>query len=276
MSDINRAADLLEDLGFKEYHAKSLAHLLEMGESKAPDLSRASGVPKARIYGVLDDLVERGFVDVEPGRPKIYSPRNPDEIVETMKSNRRAKYECEVERIESKSDDLVDVLPDDETEAEKRSLLRLVPVGEPSERETRDLYDDAEDSIDIATKSMEYYDSVSESLRDAVDRGVDLRILFLHPSRLEESNRRVQEEITQRIEEEIPEASLRYSNSKLPLRGSIVDPTMDYTTGKAIFVVEGDEPLSLRDSAITDNPSLVAGTEKYFDLVWKHESVGGF
>ena len=121
---------------------------------------------------------------------------------------------------------------------------------------------------------MEYYDSVSDSLKDAVERGVGLRILFLHPSRLGEENRRVQEEITQRVEQEIPEASLRYSNSKLPLRGSIVDPSMDYTTGKAIFVVEGDQPLSLRDSAITDNPSLVAGTEKYFDLIWENESVG--
>ncbi|KXA91421.1 hypothetical protein AKJ57_01270 [candidate division MSBL1 archaeon SCGC-AAA259A05] len=35
---------MLEELGLKEYHAKALAHLLELGETKAPELSSASGV----------------------------------------------------------------------------------------------------------------------------------------------------------------------------------------------------------------------------------------
>ncbi|RLI78320.1 hypothetical protein DRP04_10285 [Archaeoglobales archaeon] len=59
----------------------------------------------------------------------------------------------------------------------------------------------------------------------------------------------------------------------LPLRGLIVDPSYEYRTGKAIFVVEDPKtPLYLRDAVITENPSLVAGMKRYFDLIWKYES----
>ena len=68
-------------------------------------------------------------------------------------------------------------------------------------------------------------------------------------------------------------AKIRFSKTILPLRGMIVDPSYDYTSGKAIFVVEDPKtPLYLRDAAITENPSLVAGMNKYFDLIWNYES----
>jgi hypothetical protein len=52
---------------------------------------------------------------------------------------------------------------------------------------------------------------------------------------------------------------------------------MDYETGRAIILVEEkDVPLHMRQAALTDNGSFVAGLNRYFELVWEHESVAEY
>lgn len=270
--------DLLQELDLKEYHAKALAHLLELGETKAPELSSASGVPKARIYGVLDDLSDLGLIEKKPGRPTKYLPKPPEEIIGRTIDNRKSKIEKEIEKIQTIEEELKsEFRPLYETSAEKsrKPLLKTVSVGDPSERETELMYDNAKEEINIATKSMEWLPSVKKSLQNAEDRGVKIRIILLSRELLEEENLPIQKESIKTLEKELPEVQMKFSEFLLPLRGSIVDPSYDYTTGRAIFLVEEKEvPLTLRDAAITENPSLVAGMKRYFDLIWEHESNG--
>ncbi len=60
-----------------------------MDRTTAPDLVEATGVPQARIYGVLDDLAAYGYVEVIPGRPREYQPKSPATILELADENRR-------------------------------------------------------------------------------------------------------------------------------------------------------------------------------------------
>ncbi|KXA88504.1 hypothetical protein AKJ57_06825 [candidate division MSBL1 archaeon SCGC-AAA259A05] len=266
----------LMELGLKEYEAKTLAHLLRLGETKAPKLSSISGVPKARIYGILEGLADRGLVEIEPGRPSKYRPKPPDEIIERMVQNKEEEMEQEIEKIRSTEEDFksqFQKLYESSAEKSRKPLLRTVSVGDPPERETEIMYEDAEDEINIVSKSMEWLPKVVDTLEEAMDRDVEVKVLFLSRELLEEENEPVQNESVQTFEEEMPEAEIRFSKSLLPLRGSIVDPSYEYTSGRAIFLVEErGVPLTLRDAAITENPSLVAGMKRYFDLIWKYES----
>ena len=150
-------------------------------------------------------------------------------------------------------------------------------MGEPSERETRRIYHDARERVNVLTKSFEYLDSVAPALADALDRGVEVNVLFLHPDLLSATNRGIQTEIVERIDEEFPGVGYRFSEEKLPWRGTLVDPSMEYETGRAILLVEEkDVPLSMRQAAITENGSFVAGLKRYFDLVWEHDSVATY
>ena len=56
---INQVKFTLMNMGLNEYQASALAHLMYLGETKATTLSKASGVPNARIYGVLDELSQK-------------------------------------------------------------------------------------------------------------------------------------------------------------------------------------------------------------------------
>jgi sugar-specific transcriptional regulator TrmB len=275
----DEAVGLLDRLGLTEYEATALQELLTLGRTTAPNLAQATGIPKARIYGVLDSLSDRGFIKIIPGRPKEYQPKSPEEILDRAEENRRQEFEGFVQELEDVREDfLAEFQPRFERASEDitptEELFHVVDVGQPSERETRQLYHEADERVRIITKSFEYFDAVRPAFEDAIDRGIDVDALFLHPDLLEAENRPIQAEIVEKIRSEYPSVDLRFSSEKLPWRGTVADPSMDYETGRAIILVEEtDVPLHMRQAALTDNGSFVAGLQRYFELVWEHESV---
>jgi len=274
----NTAEDLQETLDLREYEATALTQLLTLGRTTAPNLAEATGIPRARIYDVLETLSNAGYVKEIPGRPKEYEAKHPETVLERAIENRRQSFESARAEIESFREWFVsefgpiyeraseDVTPTEE-------LFHVVDVGEPSETETRRLYGAADEEIAVITKSFAYFESVRPTFEDARDRGVPIRVLLLDPDQLSAENRPVQEDVIERLRAEFPDVELRFSEKALPWRGTIVDPSMDYETGEAIVLVEEkDVPLSMRQAAVTENGSFVAGLSRYFDLIWEYDS----
>ena len=273
------AADLFSLLDLTEYEADALEELLLLGRTTAPDLAEATGIPKARIYGVLDALSEAGYVKMIPGRPKRYEPHKPAAIAERAVENRRHAYERFREDIEAVESAFVDeYAPVRDRGVDELSptedLFHVVDVGEPSERETRRLFREAEEAVYVLSKSFGYIDAVRPAIRDAVDRGVTVDVLLLHPDSLSPDNRQRQAEIRDMLADEFPSVTVRVSDRVLPWRGTFVDPSLSYESGQGLLMVEQEEvPNHHRQAAVTENPSFVAGMWQYFDLLWRHESV---
>jgi sugar-specific transcriptional regulator TrmB len=271
-------SDVFDRVGLTEYETEALTRLLSLGRTTAPNLADATGIPKARIYGVLDSLADRGFIKEIPGRPKEYQPKAPEEILDRAIENSRQSFESFSADIEARREQfLAEYHPQYERAREDISptaeLFHVVDVGEPSERETRRLYRDAEDMIRVITNSFAYLDSVQRALKDAIDRGVDVSVLFVSPEQLPPEKAAVQGEIVDRLGTEFPAVDVRFSDEKLPWRGTLADPSMEYDSGEAILLVEEPEvPNHMRQAALTENGSFVAGMKRYFDLVWDHES----
>jgi sugar-specific transcriptional regulator TrmB len=276
------ADDVLDLLGLTEYEATALTELLTLGRTTAPNLSEATGIPKARIYGVLDSLSDRGFIEIIPGRPKAYQPKSPERILDRAVENRRQDFEQFQTTLEAQREAfLSEYRPRYERASEDirptEELFHVVDVGDPSERETRRLYHEATEQVCVLTKSFEYFESVESAFEDALARGLDVSVLFLHPRHLDDHNREIQVELVDHVTSTYPEVGVRFSTEKLPWRGTLADPSMDYETGTAILLVEElDIPLHMRQAAITENASFVAGLKRYFDLVWEYESVGEY
>ena len=281
MTDVDPTGTL-DRLGLTEYEERTLTELFTLGRTTAPTLAESTGVPKARIYGVLDALADRGFVKVIPERPKRYQPRPPEAILERAVENRRQDYEgFRAALDERRGAFLEEFEPRYERASEgvtpTEELFSVVDVGEPSEAETRRLYHQADEQLRIITKSFEYLDTVAPALTAATERDVDVAVLMLHPDHLDADNAAIQAAVVERIEREYPAVGLRFSTGKLPWRGTLADPSMDYETGRAIVLVEEkDVPLSMRQAALTENGSFVAGLKRYFDLLWEYESVGEY
>lgn len=278
MTEADARGYLLERLDLREYEATALEELLELGRSTAPNLVEATGIPQARIYDVLASLGDKGYIKIIPGRPKEYQAKPPEEVLDRAVENRRQSFESYRHQIDEFREEfletfepLFEAASEDITPTEE--LFYVVDVGEPSEAETRALYHDAEMEIRVLTKSFEYFSDVEPAIRGALDRGLSMRVLFVHPRHLTDANRDIQQEILERLSSEYSKIGYRFSDEPLPFRGTIVDPSMDYESGTAIFLVEEkDVPLHMRQAAVTENGSFVAGMSRFFELIWEYES----
>lgn len=272
------ASDVFDRLGLTEYERNALIKLFDLGRTTAPNLSEATGIPKARIYDVLGSLADEGYVEVIPGRPKEYIAKPPDTVLDRATENRRQSFERFKQEIEQDREAfLTEFQPRYEhaTEGDRpaEELFRVVDVGEPSESGTRRIYHTANNSVRVLSKAFEYLDRIEPAFADAVERDLDVRILLLSPDRLAPSARDQQAATVDHITDTYPGVGIRYSDRPLPWRGTIADPSMEYDTGTAMLLVQEDEvPNHMRQAAITENGSFVAGVGRYFDLVWTHES----
>lgn len=270
---------LLSVLDLKEYEQVALEELLMLGRTTAPDLSEATGIPQARIYGVLESLANQGYIEIIPGRPKAYQPKAPEGILDRATENRRQDFESYRQSIDDVRAEFIETFrPLYEQASEEVSptseLFHVVDVGDPSIAETRALYREATEQVNIVTKSFEYFDRVRPSFETALEAGCAIDVLALDPTHLSADNQRIQREIVTEIADRYPEASLRFSEHRLPWRGTLIDPDLTYETGKAILLVEEKHvPLHKRQAAVTENESFVAGMKRYFDLIWKYDSL---
>lgn len=62
----------LQELGLTEYQAKTYLALLDVGEATASQLPHISRVPRTRIYTTMNQLHEKGLVEIKPETPMKY------------------------------------------------------------------------------------------------------------------------------------------------------------------------------------------------------------
>ncbi|MGG0174655.1 TrmB family transcriptional regulator [Gottfriedia acidiceleris] len=80
-------------LGFNEYEAKSYVSLVKQGPVTAYQVSKDSGIPRARIYDVLGNLVEKGIVlKEEINDTARYSPLPVDIFLKKAQSEWQSTY----------------------------------------------------------------------------------------------------------------------------------------------------------------------------------------
>jgi sugar-specific transcriptional regulator TrmB len=80
--DISRE---LLDIGFTVYEAKAYLALLRQSPLSGYAIARNSGVPRSKIYEVLNNMVKRGDVLVSHGEPVQYTPKLPSELIESRR-----------------------------------------------------------------------------------------------------------------------------------------------------------------------------------------------
>jgi len=83
----------LRKLGLTEYEARVYSSLLKYHLNSASRLSERSGVPRTKIYSVLESLSAKGWIKVYSGAPLLFKPLDPSEIFARMKKDYEAVLE---------------------------------------------------------------------------------------------------------------------------------------------------------------------------------------
>ncbi len=85
--------EILKDLNFTEYEAKAYLTLLEESPLTGYAVAKNSGVPRSKIYEVLDNLVIRGDILVSPGNTPQYTPVPAKELIKSRRKKAEENFE---------------------------------------------------------------------------------------------------------------------------------------------------------------------------------------
>lgn len=86
ISNQDQAIELLQQLGLKEYEAKSFVALARRQRGTAKDISETSEVPRTRVYDAIRVLESKGLVETQHSNPQVFRAVSIDEAVNTLQS----------------------------------------------------------------------------------------------------------------------------------------------------------------------------------------------
>lgn len=157
----------MKQLGFTEYEVKAYLSLINQFPQNGYSLSKSSGIPRSRIYEVLDGLKKKQVVfegKVEKGA--IYTPLEPEFLLEKIKQ----EFKQVMKEVESYT---FDVYKDEAKDLEPRILrgrkeiLEMVKV----------LINQAQKRIAFSIWHDELVE-LKEEIDEAIDRGVIVKGMY--------------------------------------------------------------------------------------------------
>jgi sugar-specific transcriptional regulator TrmB len=176
----DRELSALRHLGLNEYESRIYLVLVRMGPIKAGEVSFFGQVPRTKTYGAIRELQRKGLVRVIPGKPELYEPSSPSEVLMPLVTKRNKEIED--------AEELVKTLA--LTYESSKYVKREVPKGASDfwEIEGRQaIFNKLNQMMNDASKSINYctggsglvraYKAHSEILEGARKRGAVVRFL---------------------------------------------------------------------------------------------------
>lgn len=161
--------DLREGLnaaGFSKYQIQAYLALLDMGTAAATDLAKKANIPRSRIYDILRDLEEKGYVETFEQESLQARARNPEEVFERLKAK--------AETLEKTAEEIQNRWREAEVSGHKVSYVkRPETVYERAKTAIRN----AENQIELSVTPEEYKD-LRPVLQEAFQRGVFVTVSF--------------------------------------------------------------------------------------------------
>jgi len=162
----------LADLGFSDYEAKAYCALLAQAPANGYQVAQQSGVPRAKIYEVLEKLVARGAavrVEGKDQEGRLFAPTDPDQLIGRIEQTTRVACEEAREALESYQSDpqVVEVLWRVASESD------LLARG-------KSLTEGAAHTLHLALWAEEF-EVLLPSLLEAMDRGVQIAMILYSP-----------------------------------------------------------------------------------------------
>ena len=257
--DQSGAKSFLVNLGLNGYEANAYVALTRRARATGAEVARLAGVPRQRIYDVLDALCRRGLASLEPGRPAQYRAAAPEDAVAALLADHRAS----LERLERDAVDAVATLtPAFSDGRNANDPLNYVEVlHEPGAIANRfeELQAAAEREILVFTKPP-YAVEPPENLagRELLARGVNARSLY---------ERAVYDDadVIDAVRAFVAAGEQARIVDELPLKLVVIDERISLFTLED--PVAGTSDLTI---LIIEHPSLARLLKLAFEYAWAH------
>lgn len=239
LSNHQRAVELLQQLGLKEYEAKCFVALSRLPKGTAKEISETSDVPRTRVYDAIRVLESKGLVEVQHSSPQQFRAVPIEEAARTL----RQKYESRTQTLVEAIDDIEPASSSDDQEV-THDVWALSGFG-PIENRTNQLIDSAGREIVLVVGSEEVLtDELIDHLEIAQETDISLLIGTLT------------DQLRDTVQETLPGAEVFVTGLDW-LTGSSTDPR-DGTTISRLLLIDQS---SILVSTIQEGSS-ESGTEK--------------
>jgi len=175
MNDISsheQSVELLQQLGLKEYEAKSFVALSRLPKATAKDISDVSDVPRTRVYDAIRVLEAKGLVEIQHSNPQQYRAVKIDEAAATL----REEFESRTEELADSLSAIDAVSLEDEDEEVSHEVWSLSGSTAIRNR-TKSLFEDADEEIVLVLgDERKLTDDLFDQLRAARDRGTTVLV----------------------------------------------------------------------------------------------------
>lgn len=166
------------DLGLTEYQARVYLALLELGTANASQIPPLSRVPRTRVYATMNQLHEKGLVEIIPETPLRYRPVPFHQFVEQEARQLRE----EARRLEARAPELANEFAvRGETAVEERGRFEAI-YGRRNVRERlMKMYEETSEEImgvGTARSPSRIVESAIHTLEAKAEQGVQIRYAF--------------------------------------------------------------------------------------------------
>jgi len=165
--------ETLEDAGLSPYQADAFVTLLEFGSAPATEIAQASSVPDPRIYDVLRDLEEQGYIETYEQDSLHARAHDPADVLADLRAR--------ADRFQTAASEIEDRWSRPDIEEHRVSIVKRLDT---VLAQADELIRSATNQVQIGLTPSQFAD-LSESLAIAIQNDVNVK-LCLFPSLGEE------------------------------------------------------------------------------------------
>lgn len=245
---------VLKQLGLTSYEAKAYSSLVLFGPSSANELSRVAGIPRSKIYDVLEALMANQMIEIFEERPKKFRAISPETVVKGMIENKEQELKALKEKAGIALKQLRPIFKHEEIvngvweQKGEKALEVLDRLAEMIERAEKYVYDITRD-FSLSTK-------LKEAIKAALKRKVKIRIMCMG------------------INKENYFRAKWYLEQKIPIKvfEAKVHPRIIVVDGREVCIRLDADPSSKKfrfRSIWSSDPSFVVVMDSYMKNLWK-------
>ncbi|MBS3055614.1 MAG: hypothetical protein J4452_03950 [Candidatus Aenigmarchaeota archaeon] len=169
--------DLLKKLGLTSYESQVYLALTFIGPSKVSAISSESKVPQAKVYGVLDNLMDKQLVEIFNVKPREFKAVPPELSIK----QRIEEKEKQIKAVKEKFNNLLASIKSSQKEEQLVEGIWTVKGKKHSEFFNRltNIFERSRDYVYVVTRDFTWSSNLSESVKRAIKRGVKVRTIAI-------------------------------------------------------------------------------------------------
>lgn len=163
--------ETLRDIGLTQYESSAYIAAVKLGAATPKQLVESSDVPQPRIYDIIDDLQEKGLVEVHEHQSgkQVRSPP-PEVMLERFKERRMQAFDAQVDAVTTSLQEF------HAREQISESSVTMISLRKSALRHMRNAIEGASWWLTVALPG-DGYEELMDDLRAAAERGVNVRML---------------------------------------------------------------------------------------------------